>query len=85
MAVLSNAARDNCAAKFVRDYLVALGKAADLDKDELRTLVNDVDVWFDSKVAEANNAITPAVRAKASSPTKLAAMAWVALERAGAI
>ena len=78
MAVLSDPDRADCAARFIRSYLVQLGKTADLDSSEIRTLVNDLDAWMDSQTTAANNAITASVRTKASNATKFAALAWVA-------
>lgn len=85
MAVLSNADRDDCVGRFVRGYFVGLAKLADLDVDEIRTLINDLDIWLDTNQAAANSAITASVRNKASNATKFAALAYVALKRAGVI
>ncbi len=85
MAVLSDPQRADCVARFVREFLVAGGYTADLTTTEIRTLVGDLDTWLDDNQAAANTAITAAVRNKASTTTKFAALAWVALKRAGAI
>lgn len=85
MAILSNADRADITEKFIRAFLVSQDHTADLDNAEIRTLVNDVDAWLDANQAAANSAITLAVRNKASNTTKFAALAWVALKRAGAI
>jgi hypothetical protein len=85
VAVLDNAARADCTEKFVRAFFVGLARTADLDSAEVRTLVNDLDVWLDNNQAAANSAITAAVRNKASNATKFAAVAYVALKRAGVI
>lgn len=85
MPVLDAAARADTVRVFVRSYLVGLGQTADLDSIELRTLVDDLDAWLDANQAAANTAITASVRSKAANTTKFAALAWVALKRAGAI
>lgn len=85
MAVLSDSDRADCVEKFIRSYLVGQFKTADLSSSEIRTLVNDLDAWLDSNQTQANNSITAAVRNKASTATKFAALAWVALKRANAI
>lgn len=81
MANLSSGDRDACVGRFVRDYFIALAKTADLDSDEIRTLVNDIDAWLDTNQAAANSAITLAIRNKASTATKFAALAVVAMKR----
>lgn len=85
MAVLSDGDRADCTSKFIRAYFVGLAKLADLDSDEVRTLVNDLDVWLDNNQAAANSAITLAVRNKASNATKFAALAYIAMKRAGVL
>lgn len=83
MALLIDADRDAIAGRFIGDYFVGRAQTADLTTAEVRTLVNDVDAWLDANAAAANVAITAAVRAKASTATKFAALAYVALKRAG--
>ena len=85
MAVLSNGDRGDCTSKFIHAYFVGLAKLADLDSVEVRTLINDLDVWLDNNQNAANSAITLAVRNKASTTTKFAALAYVALKRGGLI
>ena len=85
MAVLSSADRQDARDKFVRAWFVDKAKQADLDVAEIQTLINDLDVWLNSQESEANSAITAAVRNKASTATKFAALAWVALKRSGGI
>jgi len=85
MALLDPAAHQAIAARFIRDWFVAQKNTADLTTAEVRTLVNDLDAWLDSQLAEANGAISAAVRAKASPTTKFAALAFVAMKRAGAL
>jgi len=85
MAVLDSNARADCAGKFIHAFFAGLRNTADLDSDEVRTLVNDLDTWLDSNQSSANSAITLAVRNKASTATKFAALAYVALKRAGVI
>lgn len=85
MAALSDNDRAFTAAEFIRKYFVSLVHTADLTTAEVRTLVDDLDTWLDSQQTEANQAITVAVRNKASSNTKFAALAYVALKRAGVI
>lgn len=85
MAVLTDPDRADCAAKFIKQHLVSRAKVADLTTAEIRTLVNDLDAWLDANTTQANTAITPAVRNKASTDTKFAALAFVALKRSGAL
>lgn len=85
MAILDNAARADCAARFINAFFVGLARLADLDSTEVRTLVNDLDAWLDANQTSANNAITAAVRTKASTSTKFAALAYVAMKRGGII
>ena len=85
MAVLSDPDRADCAAKYIAQFFVGLRKLADLDTDEVRTLVNDLDVWLNNNTTSANNAITASVRNKASTDTKFAALAYVSLKRAGVL
>ena len=85
MAVLSDSDRADAASKFIHRFFAGLAKTADLDTDEIRTLVNDLDTWLNSNQAAANSAITVAVRNKASTDTKFAALAYVALKRAGVL
>ena len=85
MALLDNTTRDEVRKKFIREFFVALAKTADLDTNEVLQLVEDADAWLDSQITEANNAIRLAIRTKASTETKFAALAWVALRRAGIV
>lgn len=85
MAIMDNTQRADAAEKFVRAYFVGLAKTSDLDSAEVRTLINDLDTWLDANATAANNAISPAIRAKASQQTKFAAVGYVALKRAGII
>jgi hypothetical protein len=85
MAQLDNSARAAVTQQFIEAFFVGLKKTADLDNAEVRTLINDVDAWLDAKQSEANQAISLPVRTKASSSTKFAALAYVALKRAGVI
>lgn len=83
MAVLDNTSRADVTDRFIRAYFVGLAKTSDLDSLEVRTLVNDLDAWLDSNQTSANNAITAAVRNKATNATKFAALGYVALRRGG--
>lgn len=85
MAVMSDGDRALCAKKFIQEFFSSLRNKADLTTTEVRTLVDDLDTWLDSQTTEANNSITAAVRNKASNSTKFAALAYVALKRAGVI
>jgi hypothetical protein len=85
MAALSDGDRAICATRFIQEFFASLQHTADLTTTEVRTLVDDLDVWLDSQTTEANQAITLAVRNKASNSTKFAALAYVALKRAGVI
>lgn len=85
MAVLSTADRQDAMVKFVRRYFVELARLGDLDVNEVQTLVNDLDAWLDSNQTSANSSITAAVRNKASTATKFAALAFVALKRGAMI
>lgn len=85
MALLSAADRLDVLGKFVRAYFVGLARTADLDVDEVQTLVNDLDTWLDANQNQANNSITAAVRNKASTATKFAALAYVAMKRGNLI
>lgn len=83
MAVLDSTARADVKEKFIRRWFVEQAQTANLTTTEIQTLVNDLDTWLDGNEAGANSAITAAVRNKASTATKFAALAWVALKRAG--
>lgn len=83
MAVLTTGERQDAREKFIRAYFVALAKLADLSTEEVQTLINDLDTWLNANEAAANTAISAGVRTKASTPTKFAALAYVALKRAG--
>lgn len=83
MAILDSEQRADVTLRFVRAFFVGMAQTADLDSTEVRTLVNDIDAWLDANQADANGAITASVRNKASASTKFAALAWVALKRAG--
>jgi hypothetical protein len=85
MAVLDSAARTDAQSKFIQAFFVGLRKTADLSSTEIQTLVNDLDAWLDANTSAANTAITLAVRNKASTDTKFAALAYVALKRSGII
>ena len=85
MAVLSDGDRAICASRFIQDFFANLRNKADLTTAEVRTLVDDLDTWLDSLTTEANNSITAAVRNKAGNSTKFAALAYVALKRAGVL
>jgi hypothetical protein len=85
MAVLDTTQRAAVTRVFVDAYFARLSLTADLDNLEVRTLVNDVDAWLDANANSANSAITAAVRNKASSNTKFAALAYVAMKRAGLV
>jgi hypothetical protein len=85
VALLDSAARADATRKFVEAFFVGLARVADLDSDEVRTLVNDLDAWLDANQTAANNAITTSVRNKASTTTKFAALAYVALKRGNVI
>lgn len=83
MAVLSDTDRRDAMRAFVRRWYVEANQTADLTTDELQTLVNDLDAWLDSVQANANSAITAAVRNKASAAVKFAALGLVAFRRGG--
>jgi len=83
VAVLDDTSRAEIATLFIQRYFVGLAKTSDLDTIEVRTLINDLDAWLDANQTAANAAITAAVRTKASTTTKFAALAYVALKRAG--
>jgi hypothetical protein len=85
MAVLSAADRADAARKFIRSFFVGLAKTSDLNTDEIATLTADLDALLDSNQTSANNAITAAIRTKASTTTKFAALAFIAMKRAGAL
>lgn len=85
MAVLTSEQRAEIAQRFITEFFVALSRTADLSSTEVRTLINDLDTWLDGAATNANNSITAAVRTKASTDTKFAALAWVALKRAGLV
>ena len=85
MAVLTDTQRGEIAQRFINDFFVGLARSADLSTTEIRTLVNDLDTWLDANQNAANNAITAAVRNKASTTTKFAALAYVALKRSGVL
>jgi hypothetical protein len=85
MAVLDSTARADITDRFIRAYFVGLAKTSDLSSSEVRTLVNDLDAWLDANATSANTAITAAIRNKASSSTKFAALAWVAMKRSGVL
>lgn len=85
MALLDSTDRADCASKFTNAFFVGLARTADLDTTEVRTLVNDLDAWLDANQNAANQSITAAVRNKASTATKFAALAYVALKRSGVI
>lgn len=85
MAALTNSDRLDAAGKFVNAYFVGQAKVADLDSAEVKSLVDDLDNWLDANTAAANSAINVTVRTKASTTTKFAALAYVALKRGGLI
>lgn len=85
MAVLNATQRQDAASRFIQHYFVSLAQTADLDSAEVQTMVNDLDTWLDANQGAANNAITAAVRAKASTSTKFAALAYVSMKRGGLI
>jgi hypothetical protein len=85
MAVLSDEARADTVQQFIRRFFVSLAMTADLSTTEVRTLINDLDAWLDSQTTEANNSITATIRTKASTNTKFAALAYVALKRGNVI
>jgi hypothetical protein len=85
VAALSDGDRAACSSRFIQDFFANLRHTADLTTAEVKTLVDDLDTWLDSQTTEANQAITLAVRNKASNSTKFAALAYVALKRAGVI
>lgn len=85
MAILDNTARAAVKEAFIRRWFVEQAQTAELDTTEIQTLVNDLDTWLNANESAANTAITAAVRTKASTATKFAALAWVALKRAGLI
>lgn len=85
MANLDSTARADCKSKFIQAFFVGLRNTADLDDTEVQTLINDLDAALDSRAASINGDITLAVRNKASTATKFAAVAYVALKRAGII
>ena len=82
MAVLPDLDRADAALEFIQEWLVRLGETADLDTNEIRTLINDLDASLEARKAAINGDITLAVRNKASNATKYAALAWVAMKRA---
>lgn len=83
MATLSVSAIQAAALRFAALYYRDAGQTADLGADELRTLMTELDAWLDANAAAANNAIDATLRAKANTATKYAALAIVALQRAG--
>lgn len=83
MAVLDSAKRAECAERFVRRYFVGLLKTSDLNSNEVRELIDDIDSWLDGAQAAANSAIRSSIRNKASASTRFAGLALVAMERAG--
>lgn len=83
MAVLDSTARAEVKEAFIRRWFVEAAQTAELTTTEVQTLVNDLDTWLDANAAAANSSITTAVRNKATTSTKFAALAWVALKRSG--
>lgn len=85
MAVMSDADRADAARKLIRRMFEEANETAQLTTDEVRTLINDLDAYVDTNATAINQAITAAVRNKATQAQKAMALAWVCLKRAGAI
>ena len=83
MAVLTTGQRDAARNRFVRRWFNELRQVADLNVDECLELIEDLDAWLDLQGTAANLAIRAAIRTKASTATKFAALAIVAMWRAG--
>jgi hypothetical protein len=85
MAVLTSEQRAEAKDLFINRWIIALAQTAELDSTEIQALIDDEDTWLEANQVSANNAIRASIRSKARTQTKFAALAIVALKRAGLI
>lgn len=84
MAVMNDADRKTAARALARQ-IFGPEITANLDLDEIASMVSGLDDWVDANLAAINSAIPADVRAKASLQQKASALAYVAMKRGGII
>lgn len=83
MAKLTRARKKRVARTFIKRVFVDGRRTAALGSDDIERLIDDINGALDACAATIEAAIDPTIRAKAPADLKAAAIAMVALERAG--
>jgi heme oxygenase len=77
--------RADATKKLIQKMFVELNQTAQLDSDQVRQLVNNLDDYVEANQTPINQAIDASIRNIATLPQKALALAYVAMKRGGII